>query len=89
MSQHLITFAFRPDVARERQDEILAEIAAWAQIEQAAHLKPDTKLELLLRLCYAYLNEDADANGVAALLAAIPEIESASSSQPGQPGQPG
>jgi hypothetical protein len=82
MSKRVITFAFRPGVPRDRQDEVLAEICSWKQIDQAAHLKPDAKLDELLRLAYAYIKDDADANQVAATLARMPEIESASSPSP-------
>lgn len=78
MGNRVVTFSFRQDVSRERQDQILDEISAWRQIEGASHLKPDAKLDLLLRLCYAYVRDDADAGEVMEKLAQIPEIETAS-----------
>jgi hypothetical protein len=77
--KRVVTFSFRPEVSRERQEEVLAEIERWKQIEHASHLKPDAKMSELMRLCFAYVKDDADANEVATNLAAMPEIESASS----------
>jgi hypothetical protein len=82
MSKRVITFAFRPGVPRERQKEVLAKIGRRKGIEQVEYLKPDAKLDELSRLCFLYLNDDADANRVIAKLAAMPEIESASSPSP-------
>ncbi len=82
MDKRVITFAFRPHVSRQRQEELLTEIAAWKQVDQAAHLKPDTKLDALLRLCYAYLNDEADTHEVTRRLVALPEIESATEPTP-------
>jgi len=78
MGKRVITFAFHPGVPRERQDERLAEIARWKQLDQVSRLKPDAQLDSLFRLCYAYLSDEADPNQVMTALTAIPEIESAS-----------
>ncbi|MBK9707904.1 MAG: hypothetical protein IPO77_13100 [Acidobacteria bacterium] len=78
MRSRVVTFSFRSDVSRERQDQILNEIAGWKQIEGASHLNRDAKTDLLQRLCYAYVCHDADAGDVVGRLNEFPEIETAS-----------
>ena len=75
MKSRVVTFSFRTDVSRERQDQILNEIAGWKQIEGASQLNRDAKLDLLQRLCYAYVSHDADTDDVVGRLAEFPEIE--------------
>ena len=79
MSKHVITFAFRSDVSYERMNEILAKVSAWREVDQAAHLQPESKIDSLLRLSYLYVKDEADPNKVCQRLARIKEIESASS----------
>lgn len=82
MGSRVITFIFRPQITRRRQDELLAEISGWEKIDQAAHLKPDTKLQALERLCYVSVADDADPDTIIHQLAELPEVESASTPAP-------
>ena len=82
MGSRVITFIFRPQISRRRQDELLSEIAGWEKIDQAAHLKPETKLRALERLCYVSVADDADPDRIIHQLAQLPEIESASTPTP-------
>ncbi|MGE0104010.1 MAG: hypothetical protein AB7H86_03210 [Blastocatellales bacterium] len=82
MSRRVITFAFRSEVPVTRQEQLLAEIADWEHIEQAEPLKPDSTVEALRRMCFAYIDDSADAHSLIAQLAEIPEIESASCPTP-------
>jgi hypothetical protein len=50
-----ITFAFRPGVSPERQDDVLAGIGGWAGIAAVGRVMPDATLDALTRICYAYL----------------------------------
>jgi len=69
-------------VPADRQEQLLIEIAAWDHIEQAAQLKPDSSVEALRRMCYAYIDDAADAHCLIERLAGMPEIESASTPTP-------
>ena len=71
-------FNFRSDIEPEQQNAILEKINRWKDVSKATRLKADTKNKDLLRLAYAYIEDDADADDIIKLLSEIPEIESAS-----------
>lgn len=73
-----VMFNFRPDVPLEEQDALLAEINTWNGVSRAARLKPDAQKPALLRMCYAYISEQAEPEVIVERLSALPEIESAS-----------
>ena len=73
-----VMFNFRPDVPLEEQDALLAEINTWDGISRAARLKPDAQKTAILRMCYAYISEQAEPEVLVERLSALPEIESAS-----------
>ena len=73
----VVTFIFRSDVPPEQQDPILKQINKWESIQKATYLKPDTKYPDLLRICYAYLVDNAEQVNIIKRLKDIPEIESA------------
>lgn len=73
-----VMFNFRPDVPLEEQDDLLAEINNWNGVSRAARLKPDAQKPALLRMCYAYISEQAEPEVIVERLSALPEIESAS-----------
>ena len=73
----VVTFMFRSDVPPEQQEAILKQINKWESIQKATHLKPDTKHPELLRMCYAYLVDNAEQVNIMKRLTDIPEIESA------------
>ena len=73
----VVTFMFRSDVSPEQQEAILIQVNQWGSIQNATHLKPDTKHPELLRMCYAYLVDKADQDNIIKRLTDIPEIESA------------
>ena len=71
-------FVFRAEVPLDRQDAVLAEIRSWHTNGSVDRLTPEAKQPDLLRMCYAYLEDDADADAVVQRLLELPEIESAS-----------
>ncbi len=71
-------FNFRSDIEPEQQNAVLERINRWKDISKATRLKADTKNKDLLRLAYAYIEDDADADDIIKRLTEIPEIESAS-----------
>lgn len=73
-----VMFNFRPDVPLEEQDALLAKINTWNGINRVARLKPDAQKTAILRMCYAYISEQAEPEVLVERLSAIPEIESAS-----------
>ncbi len=73
-----VMFNFRPNVPLEEQDALLVQINTWNGISRAAHLKPDAKNPALLRMCYAYVSDQAELEALVERLSALPEIESAS-----------
>ena len=73
-----VTFTFRPEVSAERQDAVLREVARWDSVRKAAALKPDARTPEVRRMCYAQLDDTADAETIADRLRREPEIESAS-----------
>lgn len=72
-----VMFTFRPDVSPEQQEAILEQLDRWAEIHKAARLKPDTKYPEILRMCYAYLENDADEESTLKRMVGLSEIESA------------
>jgi hypothetical protein len=72
-----IMFNFRPDVPLEEQDALLAEINTWKGISKAARLKPNAQKTAIIRMCYAYISEQAEPEVLVERLSALPEIESA------------
>ena len=78
MRLRVLTFASRPGVARERQDEVLADIRAWKGIDSAGRMMSGAEPDSLSRHCYAYIQDSACAGNLIESLAQLPEIESAS-----------
>jgi hypothetical protein len=72
-----VMFNFRPGVKLERQEAVLAQIGAWDEISKAVRLKPDAKSLEILRMCYAYVDDNADIEAIVKRLSALPEVESA------------
>jgi hypothetical protein len=72
-----VTFNFRPDVPRERQNQVLKGITSWETIHKVSRLNPRARVPLLLCMAYAYLEDDADLDQVVERLRGLPEIESA------------
>jgi hypothetical protein len=74
-----ISFRFRPEVSRERQQKVLAQLngSAWPAVQQAGYVNPNAHLPALQRMGYAYLAEDADPDTLAEAIAQLPEVETA------------
>lgn len=73
-----VMFNFRPNLSLEEQDALLIQINTWNGVSKAAHLKPDAKNPAILRMCYAYVTDQAELKVLKEHLSALPEIESAS-----------
>ncbi len=73
-----VLFNFRPNVSPERQEVLLAQMNAWEGVSKAGHLKPDTRSAQVLRMCYAYIEDNANFEALAARLSSLPELESVS-----------
>jgi hypothetical protein len=69
---------FQSGLSPEQQAATLARINTWAGVSRAACLKPEAKDPDVRRLCYAYVEDDADVAAIADRLAQLPEVESAS-----------
>lgn len=73
-----VMFTFKSDVSPERQKAILDEIENWASISKASRLKPDATNPAVLRMAYAYVEDDSRAEEVVKKLSSIKEIDEAS-----------
>ena len=73
-----VMFNFRSNVSPERQEAMLAQINAWDGIREAGRLKPDTKRQEILLMCYAYIQDNADSEALVERLSGLPELESVS-----------
>lgn len=73
-----VMFSFKPDVSPEKQKAILDELEHWDSISKASHLKPDANNPAVLRMAYAYVENDSSAEEVVKKLSAIREIDEAS-----------
>ena len=70
-------FNFKPEITAQMQDARLENIASWEAIAITAFLDAEASLPELRRMCYAYVQEAADIDGVLKRLIALPEIETA------------
>ncbi len=73
-----VVFKFRSTVSPEQPDAVLAQINTWEGVSKAGHLKPDARSPEVLRLCYAYIEDNANLAALVERLSRLPEIESAS-----------
>jgi hypothetical protein len=74
-----VLFTFSPQVSRERQEALLAQIGTWQGVKKVARLKPDAQHPEIWRMCYADIEDGADIEAMVERLAALPEVESAAS----------
>ncbi len=72
-----VLFNLRPTVSPERQETILAEVAAWGEVANTGRIQPDAHQAALRRMCYTYVVNDQDVAGVLGRLSQLPEVESA------------
>jgi hypothetical protein len=72
-----IMFNFRTEVPLEEQDALLKQINSWSGISSSGHLKPDSENPAILKMCYAYISNEAETERLIEKLLALPEIESA------------
>ena len=72
-----VMFNFAPQVPAQQQEEVLRQIGAWDSISKTARLSPGARHPDVLRMGYAYVEDDADIDSVVQRLSALPEIESA------------
>jgi len=73
-----IVFNMRPEVKRERQAGLLADVTALPGVHKATALRPNSKNAAVSRMCYAEVADDADVNTLVQRIAALPEVETAS-----------
>ena len=72
-----VMFNFKSEVPAQMQAARLEDIASWDAITVTAFLDAEASLPELRRMCYAYVQEAADIDGVLKCLIALPEIETA------------
>jgi hypothetical protein len=72
-----IVFNVRPEVAHDEQASLLKRLGRLPGIHRAAALSPNSKSAVTRRMCYAYVNDNADIQAVRDEIARLPEIESA------------
>ena len=77
-----VGFTFNPDVSPEQQDSVLDKINNWVEISLAKRLKPDARKQDILRMAYAYINENADTTDIIKRLSGLSEIDPESISIP-------
>jgi len=68
----------RPGTAPARRHALLEELRKRPEITSAAPLRPGAKSDVVQRMFYAKIDDDADVGGVLRELNRLPEIESAS-----------
>jgi hypothetical protein len=72
-----IVFNVRSEVGQQEQATLLHHLSRLPGIHRAAALSPHSKNAIARRMCYAYVNDDADIHAVRNQIAELPEIESA------------
>ncbi len=72
-----IVFNTRPEVGGEERAALLARLGRLPGVHRAAALSPNSKSPATRRMCYAYVNDDADIESVRDQIARLPEVESA------------
>lgn len=72
-----VFFSFREDVDVTRQEHLLEHIRRWPDVLQTTRFAGAEADPDLLRICTAYLAEDAAATAVVRRLLQLPEIEEA------------
>lgn len=72
-----IVFNTRPGVAREDQASLLARLGRLPGVRRAAALSPNSKSDVVRRMCYADVDDSADIDAVRDRIANLPEVESA------------
>jgi hypothetical protein len=72
-----IVFNVRPEVGNEERTSLLDRLGRLPGIHRAAALSPNSKSAVARRMCYAYVNNDADIETVRDQIARLPEVESA------------
>lgn len=73
-----VMFNFRSSVLPEQQETILATIDRWRSVRKVGHLKPEAKHPLLRRMCFAYVEDNANIEAFIERLGKIPAIETVS-----------
>jgi hypothetical protein len=72
-----IVFNLRPEVGHEQRQALLRPLDRLPGIHGTAALSPNTKSPVVQRMCYAYVNDDADIGDVRDQIAVLPDVESA------------
>lgn len=72
-----IVFNVRPEIGREEQASLLTRLDRLPGIHRAAALSPHSNNAVARRMCYAYVNDNADIQAVRDQIAGLPKVESA------------
>jgi hypothetical protein len=70
-----VAFAVRGQLSLEEQEDVLDQVANLPGVRRAERLLPGSPLPDLARLGVATVEDDADPRAVAALIAALPDVE--------------
>lgn len=73
----VLMFNFRPEISPERQTAVLKRISRWSTINKASRLMAKATRSAVRQMCYAYVVDTADVDGLRERLAGLPEVESA------------
>lgn len=70
-----ITFKLRPEYEPEAIPSFFSQLENRAEIAKAGAFQPKSKSKVVRRLCYAYVNDEADLDAVAQFVGRLPEVE--------------
>lgn len=68
---------FQPDLTEDEQDRVLANIARWNGVRNAARLNPSVTIEPVRRMFYIVTRPDTDSGPITDMVMALPEVQSA------------
>jgi hypothetical protein len=78
MNKDVVFFEFDSTVSRDRQLDVLSDLAGWTAIDKVQPLKPGSEHPALSRLFYAYAAPGTDLTDLVERIRVLPEIRSAS-----------
>ncbi len=73
-----IVFNLRPETDSEKQGEVLSRLSRLPGVARVGSLSPHSRDPELRRMCFAYVTDDADLEGLLAQVRRQPEVQQAS-----------
>jgi hypothetical protein len=75
---HQVFFNTRASLSPEERDRLLSRIRSWKFVRSADLLDPRASEPEIAKMCFAELDDEADAQAVVRELSKLPEVEAAS-----------